>query len=69
MFGCFSFLCLALEGADPSNTDYLTVQALMTIKNLLMDPHGVLKNWDKDSVDPCSWTTVTCSPDKLVTGL
>ncbi|CAN6178456.1 unnamed protein product [Urochloa humidicola] len=45
------------------------VQALMAIKNLLKDPNGVLKNWDKDSVDPCSWTTVTCSPDKLVTGL
>ncbi|CAL5052387.1 unnamed protein product [Urochloa decumbens] len=26
----------------------------MTIKNLLKDPHGVLKNWDKDSVDPCN---------------
>ncbi|XP_039805830.1 LRR receptor kinase SERL2-like isoform X3 [Panicum virgatum] len=52
----------------PQGVNY-EVQALMTIKNLLTDPHGVLKNWDKDSVDPCSWTTVTCSQDKLVTGL
>ncbi|KAG2661242.1 hypothetical protein PVAP13_1KG490900 [Panicum virgatum] len=41
----------------------------MMIKNYLKDPHGVLKNWDQDSVDPCSWTMVTCSPENLVTGL
>lgn len=41
----------------------------MTIKNCLKDPHGVLKNWDQDSVDPCSWTMVTCSQENLVTGL
>ncbi|RRT54332.1 hypothetical protein B296_00039631 [Ensete ventricosum] len=31
----------------------------------LVDPHGVLENWDQDSVDPCSWTMVTCSPENL----
>ncbi|RZR95746.1 hypothetical protein BHM03_00024629 [Ensete ventricosum] len=35
----------------------------------LVDPHGVLENWDQDSVDPCSWTMVTCSPENLVIGL
>lgn len=45
------------------------VQALMGIKVLLEDPHGVLDNWDGDSVDPCSWTMVTCSPESLVIGL
>ncbi|KAK1272417.1 Protein NSP-INTERACTING KINASE 1 [Acorus gramineus] len=45
------------------------VQALMSIKASLKDPHGVLENWDKDSVDPCSWTMVTCSPENLVIGL
>ncbi|MCL7034181.1 hypothetical protein MKW94_019604, partial [Papaver nudicaule] len=46
------------------------VQALMAIKESLEDPHGVLDNWDADSVDPCSWTMVTCSPDNtVVTGL
>ncbi|KAL6607016.1 hypothetical protein ACP70R_042669 [Stipagrostis hirtigluma subsp. patula] len=45
------------------------VQALMMIKNLLEDPHGVLKNWDQESVDPCSWTTITCSPENLVIAL
>ncbi|AQL03063.1 Protein NSP-INTERACTING KINASE 1 [Zea mays] len=41
----------------------------MTIKSMLKDPRGVLKNWDQDSVDPCSWTTVSCSPENFVTGL
>ncbi|CAI9276796.1 unnamed protein product [Lactuca saligna] len=45
------------------------VQALMGIKASLMDPHGVLENWDADSVDPCSWTMVTCSSESLVIGL
>ncbi|XP_030550581.1 protein NSP-INTERACTING KINASE 1-like isoform X1 [Rhodamnia argentea] len=45
------------------------VQALMHIKDCLHDPHNVLENWDKDAVDPCSWTMVTCSPESLVIGL
>jgi hypothetical protein len=45
------------------------VQALMGIKNSLVDPHGVLDNWDGDAVDPCSWTMVTCSNENLVIGL
>uniref|UniRef100_A0A2P2KHL6 non-specific serine/threonine protein kinase n=2 Tax=Rhizophora mucronata TaxID=61149 RepID=A0A2P2KHL6_RHIMU len=45
------------------------VQALMGIKDSLHDPHGVLDNWDRDAVDPCSWTMVTCSPESLVIGL
>lgn len=46
-----------------------SVQALMDIKASLHDPHGVLENWDRDAVDPCSWTMVTCSPEYLVIGL
>ncbi|KAI9083434.1 hypothetical protein K1719_034648 [Acacia pycnantha] len=45
------------------------VQALMGIKASLVDPHGVLDTWDGDSVDPCSWTMVTCSSDNLVVSL
>lgn len=48
---------------------FISVQALMGIKASLQDPHGVLENWDGDSVDPCSWTMVTCSPESLVIGL
>lgn len=48
---------------------FISVQALMGIKETLEDPHGVLGNWDYDAVDPCSWTMVTCSSDSLVIGL
>jgi Leucine rich repeat N-terminal domain len=48
---------------------YEIVQALMSIKGSLKDPHGALKNWDKDAVDPCSWTMVTCSSENLVISL
>ena len=41
----------------------------MSIRNSLVDPHGVLENWDTDSVDPCSWEMVTCSADNLVISL
>ncbi|XP_059635988.1 probable LRR receptor-like serine/threonine-protein kinase At4g30520 isoform X2 [Cornus florida] len=51
---------------EPSNHE---VQALITIRSALNDPHGVLNNWDEDSVDPCSWAMITCSPDNLVIGL
>lgn len=47
----------------------LIVQALMDIKASLHDPHGVLDNWDRDAVDPCSWTMVTCSSENFVIGL
>lgn len=46
-----------------------SVQALMDIKASFKDPHGVLRNWDRDSVDPCSWSMVSCSPENLVIGL
>ncbi|KAI4357192.1 hypothetical protein L6164_001158 [Bauhinia variegata] len=45
------------------------VQASMGIKESLVDPHGVLENWDGDVVDLCSWNMVTCSLENLVIGL
>ncbi|KAG7016083.1 Protein NSP-INTERACTING KINASE 1 [Cucurbita argyrosperma subsp. argyrosperma] len=63
------FWASAINGLlSPKGVNY-EVQALMGIKASLQDPHGVLENWDGDSVDPCSWTMVTCSPDSLVIGL
>ncbi|KAG6473488.1 hypothetical protein ZIOFF_067405 [Zingiber officinale] len=65
------FLC-SLDFANallsPKGVNF-EVQALMDIKVLLKDPHGVLGNWDRDSVDPCSWSMVSCSPQTLVIGL
>lgn len=48
---------------------YIAVEALISIRSGLIDPHGALNNWDEDSVDPCSWAMITCSPDNLVTAL
>ncbi|KAI9125870.1 hypothetical protein K1719_003288 [Acacia pycnantha] len=56
-------LCFSSE---PRNHE---VEALMSIRNALTDPHGVLSNWDEYSVDPCSWAMITCSADSLVIGL
>ncbi|KAI3985751.1 hypothetical protein MKX01_030665 [Papaver californicum] len=51
---------------EPRNQE---VEALMSIRRTLNDPHGVLNNWDEDSVDPCGWSMITCSPENLVIGL
>ncbi|OMO72269.1 hypothetical protein COLO4_27735 [Corchorus olitorius] len=45
------------------------VQALIGMKNSLVDPLGVLESWDEDAVDVCSWSLVTCSSDGLVVHL
>ncbi|XP_077238212.1 putative LRR receptor-like serine/threonine-protein kinase At4g30520 [Tasmannia lanceolata] len=51
---------------EPLNQE---VMALISIKGALNDPHGVLNNWDEDSVDPCSWAMITCSSNNLVIAL
>lgn len=66
-----AFVCCwssALGLLSPKGVNF-EVQALMAIKHALADPHGVLDNWDGDSVDPCSWTMITCSAESLVIGL
>ncbi|OIW07331.1 hypothetical protein TanjilG_11965 [Lupinus angustifolius] len=63
LFWSFTNALLSPKGVN------FEVQALMGIKNGLVDPHGVLDNWDADAVDPCSWTMVTCSAENLVIGL
>ncbi|CAL9230444.1 unnamed protein product [Arabidopsis halleri] len=72
-FFCFlGFLCLLSSSVNgllsPKGVNF-EVQALMDIKASLHDPHGVLDNWDRDAVDPCSWTMVTCSSENFVIGL
>ncbi|MED6174204.1 histidine kinase osmosensor [Stylosanthes scabra] len=64
----FLFFSTASALLSPKGVNF-EVQALMGIKNSLVDPHGVLDNWDADAVDPCSWTMVTCSSENLVIGL
>lgn len=65
-FFSLSFFSLATLSYEPRNHE---VDALVSIKRELNDPHGVLNNWDEDSVDPCSWAMITCSPENLVIGL
>ncbi|WOK92975.1 protein NSP-INTERACTING KINASE 1-like [Canna indica] len=70
VFGVIFFWCWVNSTAvlSPKGVNF-EVQALMGIKDSLEDPHNVLENWDQDSVDPCSWTMVTCSSENLVIGL
>ncbi|KAL2528379.1 Protein NSP-INTERACTING KINASE 1 [Forsythia ovata] len=70
-FWIITFFCFWSYGIcllSPKGVNF-EVQALMGIKACLIDPHGVLDNWDGVSVDPCSWTMVTCSAESLVIGL
>ncbi|GMI87535.1 NSP-interacting kinase 2 [Hibiscus trionum] len=64
----FFFWVSATAMLSPKGVNF-EVQALMGIKEFLVDPHGVLDNWDEAAVDPCSWNMVTCSLDGLVIGL
>ncbi|XP_022755355.1 probable LRR receptor-like serine/threonine-protein kinase At2g23950 [Durio zibethinus] len=68
LFFFFFFLSSATVSLsyEPRNHE---VEALISIRKELNDPHGVLNNWDEDSVDPCSWAMVTCSSENLVIGL
>ncbi|KAK6928017.1 Leucine-rich repeat-containing N-terminal, plant-type [Dillenia turbinata] len=68
LLALFLFWKSAYALLSPKGVNF-EVQALMGIKHSLVDPHGVLDNWDDSSVDPCSWTMVTCSPENLVIGL
>ncbi|KAG6511699.1 hypothetical protein ZIOFF_029776 [Zingiber officinale] len=61
-----SLLFSASFSFEPLNME---VEALIDIRSDLHDPHGVLSNWDEDSVDPCSWAMITCSSDNHVIGL
>ncbi|PIA46054.1 hypothetical protein AQUCO_01600374v1 [Aquilegia coerulea] len=66
-FLCFFLYSVTLSSSyEPRNPE---VEALISVRRSLNDPHGVLNNWDEDSVDPCSWAMITCSQDNLVIGL
>ncbi|KAJ4888362.1 Protein NSP-INTERACTING KINASE 2 [Raphanus sativus] len=58
------FLCLS--PAELIHGVNFEILALVDIKSSLIDPHGVLVNWDSTAVDPCSWNLITCSADNFV---
>ncbi|KAF3975941.1 hypothetical protein CMV_000851 [Castanea mollissima] len=73
MFWKVGLLVLQLMEASsatlsPTGINYEVV-ALMAIKTALTDPRNVLENWDSNSVDPCSWRMVTCTPEGYVSAL
>lgn len=47
----------------------MAVAALMSMKNKMIDEDHVLDGWDINSVDPCTWNMVACSPDGFVISL
>ncbi|KAJ0237938.1 Leucine-rich repeat-containing protein [Hirschfeldia incana] len=64
-----TFFCIFFLFLSPADLTYgvnFEILALIEIKNSLIDPHGVLVNWDNAAVDPCSWDLITCSPDGFV---
>lgn len=48
---------------------WFAVAALMSVKSKLRDVGRVLDGWDINSVDPCTWSLVGCSPQGLVISL
>ncbi|TVU33209.1 hypothetical protein EJB05_24999, partial [Eragrostis curvula] len=61
-----------VEAADPplspKGLNY-EVAALMAVKSRVRDDKGLMAKWDINSVDPCTWSMVTCSPDGFVVSL
>ncbi|PSS29046.1 LRR receptor-like serine/threonine-protein kinase [Actinidia chinensis var. chinensis] len=53
---------------SPKGVNY-EVAALMSMKSKMRNEHHVLDGWDIDSVDPCTWSTVGCSPEGFVIAL
>ena len=49
--------------------DFLAVAALMGMKREMRDENHVLDGWDINSVDPCTWYMVGCSPESFVISL
>lgn len=43
--------------------------ALMAVKSRMRDEKGVMAGWDINSVDPCTWSMVACTPDGFVVSL
>lgn len=53
---------------SPKGVNY-EVAALMAMKNKMNDASNVLDGWDINSVDPCTWNMVGCTPEGFVISL
>jgi hypothetical protein len=45
---------------------HVLVAALMSMKSKMNDESHVMNGWDINSVDPCTWNMVGCSPEGYV---
>ncbi|CAL5412373.1 unnamed protein product [Camellia sinensis] len=75
MVGLFVlFFWVGLGGASddsllsPKGVNF-EVAALMSVKSKMIDEYHVLDGWDINSVDPCTWNMVGCSPEGFVISL
>ncbi|CAI9087242.1 OLC1v1021267C1 [Oldenlandia corymbosa var. corymbosa] len=68
---CLHFLARFCESdslLSPKGVNY-EVAALMSMKTKMIDKYHVLDGWDINSVDPCTWNMVACSPEGYVVSL
>ncbi|XP_043699269.1 probable LRR receptor-like serine/threonine-protein kinase At5g45780 [Telopea speciosissima] len=68
LFFCFPLVQASDSLLSPKGVNY-EVTALMSIKSKLKDTLHVLDGWDINSVDPCTWNMVGCSPVGFVISL
>ncbi|KAI5659751.1 hypothetical protein M9H77_28544 [Catharanthus roseus] len=61
-------VCASDSLLSPKGVNF-EVAALMSMKSKMRDEYGVLGGWDINSVDPCTWSMVGCSPEGFVTSL
>ncbi|XP_011620472.2 probable LRR receptor-like serine/threonine-protein kinase At5g45780 isoform X1 [Amborella trichopoda] len=63
---------LVIHGMDPllspKGVNY-EVAALMGVKSGMKDEFHVFEGWDINSVDPCTWAMIGCSPEGFVIAL
>ncbi|KAJ4808475.1 BRI1-associated receptor kinase [Rhynchospora pubera] len=64
----FSLLLSSDPPLSPKGLNY-EVAALMSVKSKMIDEERAMDGWDIFSVDPCTWSMVSCSSDGFVTSL
>lgn len=69
MLSSFFFFFIIVVVDVSSSLFVWTVAALMAMKNKMNDASNVLDGWDINSVDPCTWNMVGCTPEGFVISL
>ncbi|CAK8560669.1 unnamed protein product [Lathyrus sativus] len=68
----WSLVSFVVEGTEsllsPKGVNY-EVTSLMSMKSKMNDGLHVMDGWDINSVDPCTWNMVACSPEGYVISL